>query len=683
MGDAFRVLVVFGVVVFTSFIVLVFFSSQLGLDAGAGNVGGAAFSSIASVPAGFAPPWNVFDDKDFLAVRVNSSSSIVSLLVAVNHSNMAFYRTFYVSENLSGLRWVAYNFTESPVAGDYILSAASRTLSLPTSALSAENWVIVYACVNDSGWQCGCFSPSDASCGLWSIQEFAISSVGCLNASACAGRDAGNRWCAEGVSRSCVLGADGCLDLNETSCANGCVVGNCVACTPGSVRSCYDGPLGTAGVGLCHNGSQTCSEGSFSSCVGEVLPSVEVCGNNLDDDCDGLVDENCSSTCQFSLDSDYSLFFDSSDQGCLGRPSIPRAFYPSLFTYHGTTFLGMSNGNQLLVYGLDDPSNPNLLTKSSFPVRHEGDSDYDLTAYVICDECRYAFFPYKVQGVFADLGDPASKETPSFTNSVVNYSVQGNGGFTFKSGSTQYLITDGLTDQCQGSALFIFNSINPQTIKSNFVDCINTDTGSGIWVRGGLYLQDPAYNGGTPYLWLASGTSSTVYAFRVDGSGLNVNLHYVQRLDNLYSVSIGSHTLGVAVDLERGIAMSITPAHGLVFWNFSDHDLSNPQQVLTRTDITGSNVAYHYPLLWTTHLFSGGEVARTFQVSGDASHPLLEDIANPSGSDMDFWDPSQPWNNLSCNPQYFGTTFSPDGRNLYVARKSEAQAFGLTCSSTG
>ena len=56
-------------------------------------------------------------------------------------------------------------------------------------------------------------------------------------------------------------------------------------------QSCYTGPAGTAGVGLCHTGTQTRLDGAFGTCEGEVTPTTEVC-NGQDDDCDGQVDED-------------------------------------------------------------------------------------------------------------------------------------------------------------------------------------------------------------------------------------------------------------------------------------------------------------------------------------------------------------------------------------------------------
>ena len=53
----------------------------------------------------------------------------------------------------------------------------------------------------------------------------------------------------------------------------------------------YNGPAGTEGIGVCQSGQSYCNnEGLLSECVGEHLPTEEVC-NGVDDDCDGVVDE--------------------------------------------------------------------------------------------------------------------------------------------------------------------------------------------------------------------------------------------------------------------------------------------------------------------------------------------------------------------------------------------------------
>jgi hypothetical protein len=58
-------------------------------------------------------------------------------------------------------------------------------------------------------------------------------------------------------------------------------------CLDGESRDC-----GTA-TGVCELGSQICVTGHWDACKGGILPAEEVCGNSLDDNCDGLTDEKC------------------------------------------------------------------------------------------------------------------------------------------------------------------------------------------------------------------------------------------------------------------------------------------------------------------------------------------------------------------------------------------------------
>ena len=53
---------------------------------------------------------------------------------------------------------------------------------------------------------------------------------------------------------------------------------------------CYTGPPETAGVGSCSFGEPVCENGVFVECVGEVLPSEEVC-DTIDQNCNGIVDD--------------------------------------------------------------------------------------------------------------------------------------------------------------------------------------------------------------------------------------------------------------------------------------------------------------------------------------------------------------------------------------------------------
>lgn len=68
------------------------------------------------------------------------------------------------------------------------------------------------------------------------------------------------------------------------------------SCKNGDTQACYNGRVGTSGMGICKQGQQTCSLGSWGPCKGEVLPTNEIC-NGKDDNCDGTVDENLEKVC--------------------------------------------------------------------------------------------------------------------------------------------------------------------------------------------------------------------------------------------------------------------------------------------------------------------------------------------------------------------------------------------------
>jgi hypothetical protein len=90
----------------------------------------------------------------------------------------------------------------------------------------------------------------------------------------------------------------GCIDNDGDGfgVGPGCAAGDCddtnakVGRT--SSRPCYDGKAGTIDVGVCHGGAQTCTDGVWSSCLGQVLPALGEACNGADDDCNGTADDN-------------------------------------------------------------------------------------------------------------------------------------------------------------------------------------------------------------------------------------------------------------------------------------------------------------------------------------------------------------------------------------------------------
>lgn len=84
---------------------------------------------------------------------------------------------------------------------------------------------------------------------------------------------------------------------DNTSCTNEACSNALAACVYTPVQN-SQGPCGL-GVGACSLGSHTC-DGNGSTpilaCVGSVDPVAEICGNSIDDNCNGQIDEYCTPT---------------------------------------------------------------------------------------------------------------------------------------------------------------------------------------------------------------------------------------------------------------------------------------------------------------------------------------------------------------------------------------------------
>ncbi|TVQ97750.1 MAG: hypothetical protein EA398_14225 [Deltaproteobacteria bacterium] len=134
------------------------------------------------------------------------------------------------------------------------------------------------------------------------------------------GRCAAGTWvCTDDGERVCqqnreALAVETCN--NEDDTCDGIVDG-----TPGEegarvplTRPCYTGPEGTAGVGNCRAGTQTCTAGDWgSTCDGQVTPQPETC-NGEDQSCNGTVDS--------PVPADAPLWYRDADGDGFGNPSV-------------------------------------------------------------------------------------------------------------------------------------------------------------------------------------------------------------------------------------------------------------------------------------------------------------------------------------------------------------------------
>ena len=82
-----------------------------------------------------------------------------------------------------------------------------------------------------------------------------------------------------------------CGDNVDNNC-DGSIDEGC-ACTGAQTLSCYAGPPGTRGFGVCVDGTQTCLNGKWDTCRNSVGPTAEQCKDGYDNNCDGSIDEGC------------------------------------------------------------------------------------------------------------------------------------------------------------------------------------------------------------------------------------------------------------------------------------------------------------------------------------------------------------------------------------------------------
>ncbi len=106
------------------------------------------------------------------------------------------------------------------------------------------------------------------------------------------------------------------------------------ACDPGVQVECYEGPSGTRDVGICRAGVRTClPDGTWGpECEGQVLPQPEICGDGIDQNCDG---QDWTEDMAIDIDGDGYTYCDGDccelQYECFGRD--PERVNPGAFDF--------------------------------------------------------------------------------------------------------------------------------------------------------------------------------------------------------------------------------------------------------------------------------------------------------------------------------------------------------------
>jgi hypothetical protein len=172
-----------------------------------------------------------------------------------------------------------------------------------TDAVVGTAWAGALPCVCTTNIQCQQVYGVGSACNLATKQ----CSGQALPPTSCSGTDTscGSLTCANCNAQ------DGCYGssyrdyyCSSANCSYTNYPGDsrCFVCTPGQTQSCS-----TSLLGICGAGTNTCqTNGTWGSCAQTNQLVAEICSDNLDNDCDGLTDENCQIA---TVPSDYISYW--------------------------------------------------------------------------------------------------------------------------------------------------------------------------------------------------------------------------------------------------------------------------------------------------------------------------------------------------------------------------------------
>ena len=302
-----------------------------------------------------------------------------------------------------------------------------------------------------------------------------------------------------------------------------------------------------------------------------------------------------------TMTSGSTVWFDTGNS-CASQPQIDRVFGEQLVPWGGKQYVFVNEGNDIGIY-----SSPSMsrIAKSHFGVGNMGDSDYDMYNFSVCDDCQFGVANYKRGTVIFEIGEQSRVLT--FLSSIIYRDANlVPGAYTYSEGGNQYLIAAGITDDCDGSALYQVLDVGNLQFKM----CLGTPTSTSGVVSGDRVGD---------YLYLIENTTR-VQIYAINGNMLS----YVGRAPwNAYGIK------DKAQDFSNGLAV-VGSTTGLKLY-----DISSPESPVLVSSAPGefNRVSFEYPLVFAAKKgFRGSE--HTFLLVGGV---FVE-------THQDFWDQTNDWN---------------------------------------
>jgi hypothetical protein len=343
-------------------------------------------------------------------------------------------------------------------------------------------------------------------------------------------------------------------------------------------------------------------------------------------------------------------FWDEDAADCASAPYNDRSFYMTGLEWKGEDFLIHSTGNDLELIRTSIPPEPYQGTGWHGSIGNQGDNDWGLEAFAVCDDCRFGVAYYRLGTVLFDLGEARS---PRFASANILSSGLPY-GFTFSHKGTQYLVSTGIGPAAcpDGSGLYVFDTVDATQLAP--IQCLSVN------LTHGKYLQHPDRNGGKAFLWATAG-GGRVSVWEVQDQGSDLQVAPVESGFNPIITGRANSLSSLAVDLENCAAVTVD-RYSFRVW--SVNDITDPVLVTTVGDhMENSLVTMSYPLVYTAG----------YQRPGSSMTWLIGDSVwqiNPG-----FWG-ENPWNTHECQLREGGAAIIGD--TLYVSRHAVAQAFDVS-----